>query len=110
LSATTPGARRISASPADRTDPSFREFSAIGEAPAGPAEEPIVDATFVSVCAAVLLAMFIMAVILAMGTARPVPGYAVFGAGLFGAVFGAFLMGALHLAVTDSRRHKDDDH
>jgi hypothetical protein len=74
----------------------------------GYVDESIVDPTFGSVCAAVLLAAFIMAVILAMGTARPVPGYAIFGAGLFGAVFGAFLIGALHLAVTDSRRHKDE--
>ncbi len=85
-------------------------ISGIDEVRTGPADELVVDPTFVSVCASVLLAAFIMAVILAIGTVRPVPGYAVFGAGLFGAVFGSFLVGALHLAVTDSRRHKNDDH
>lgn len=94
---------------AERPNSIVGQRSVIGEAPVGAAEEPILGSTFVSVCAAVLLSALIMAAILAMGTVRPVPSYAVFGAGLFGAVFGAFLVGALHLALTDSRRHKDDD-
>lgn len=72
--------------------------------------EPVLGSTFVSVCAAVLLGALLMSAILAMGSARPVPGYAIFGSAFFGIVFSSFLVGALHLAVTDSRRHKDDDH
>ncbi len=97
MSATTPGARRIT-----ETSRSIATLTE-NQTPS----EPVVDPVFTSVCAAVLLAGLIMAALLAMGSARPVPAYAVFGSGLFGAVFGAFLIGALHLAVTDSRRNKD---
>ncbi len=99
MSATTPGARRI-APTGSRTVATVTKH----REPA----DPIVDATFTSVCAGVLLSGLIMAAILGMGTQRPVPAYAIFGSGLFGAVFGSFLMGALHLAITDSRRHKHD--
>ncbi len=99
MSATTPGARRIS-------EATSRAVATVTER--RPSAEPVVDATFTSVCAGVLLSALIMSAILAMGSARPVPAYAVFGSGLFGAVFGSFLVAALHLAVTDSRRHKDD--
>jgi hypothetical protein len=100
MSVTTPGARRIS-------DSVSRSVATLTER--RETVEPIVDPVFTSVCAAVLLSGFIMAALLAMGSARPVPAYAIFGSGLFGAVFGSFLVGALHLALTDSRRHKDDD-
>ncbi len=99
MSATTPGARRITPAASRTVASAAEERIEI---------EPVVDPTFASFCAGVLLAGLIMAGLLAMGSARPVPAYAIFGAGLFGAVFGAFLMGALHLAVTDSRRHTDD--
>ena len=72
--------------------------------------EPVLGATFVSVCATVLLGALFMAVLLAMRVGRPVPAYAIFGSALFGLVLSAFLVGGLHLAVTDSRRHKDGDH
>jgi hypothetical protein len=72
--------------------------------------EPVVDSTFASVCGTVLLSLLITAAILAMGTVRPVPIYAVVGSAIFGTVFGAFLMAALHLAITDSRRHRDEEH
>lgn len=73
--------------------------------------EPIVDSKFASVCGAVLLSLLITAAILAMGKARPVPIYAVVGSALFGTVFGSFLMAALHLAIADSRRHREgEDH
>jgi hypothetical protein len=101
LSATTPGARRIS-------EATSRAVASVTEQYVP--TEPIVDGTFTSVCAGILLSTFIMSAILAMGSARPVPVYAVVGSGIFGAVFGSFLMGAVHLAVTDSRRHKDGDH
>jgi hypothetical protein len=101
LSVTTPRARRI-------TEASAKHAASTVSARRAP-EDPVVDATFTSVCAAVLLAAFIMSGILAMGAARPVPAYAIFGSALFGLVFGSFLVGALHLALTDSRRHKDDD-
>ncbi len=69
--------------------------------------DPVVGQGFTSVCAMILLALFIMAAILASGRIRPVPTYAIVGSVLFGAVFGAFIMGAIHLAVTDARLHKD---
>ncbi len=74
--------------------------------------EPVVGPAFATVCATVLLSALLMAIILAMRThgPGPVPAYALFGSGLFASVFAAFLMGAVHLAVTDSRRHKDHDH
>ncbi len=75
-----------------------------------PDADPIVDSTFGAVCAGVLLSALIMSALLAMGSQRPVPAYAIFGSGLFGAVFGSFLVAALRLAITDSRRHKDGDH
>jgi hypothetical protein len=100
MSAVTPGARRItperSRAVARLTQP--RE-----------ATDPIVDTTFMSVCGAVLLAVLIMSGLLAMGQIRPVPAYALFGSALFGAVFSTFLVAALHLAITDSRRQHDDD-
>ncbi len=100
MSATTPGARRITES-ASRAVATLTEL----RTPA----EPIVDPVFTSVCAAVLLAALIMAALLAMGSVRPVPAYAIFGSGLFGAVFGSFLIASLHIALTDSRRNKDDE-
>jgi hypothetical protein len=102
MSATSPGARRISKS-------TSRTVATVTENRTSPID-PVVDATFTSVCAAIFLSLFIMAAILGMGTARPVPVYGIVGSAIFGAVFGAFLTGALHLAVTDSRRHKEDDH
>jgi hypothetical protein len=100
MNTTTPGARRIGKA-ASRIAATVTER----EVPV----ESVVDGTFTAVCAGVLLSVFIMSAILAMGSARPVPAYAVVGSALFGAVFGSFLMAALHLAVTDSRRHKDHD-
>ncbi len=100
MSATTPGARRI-------TESASRAVATLTERRAH--AEPVVAPAFTSVCAAVLLAALIMSVLLAMRSDRPVPAYAIFGSGLFGAVFGSFLIAALHLAVTDSRRHKDDE-
>ncbi len=76
-----------------------------------PPVEQIVDMKFAAVCGTVLLSLLIMAAILAMGSARPVPLYGVVGSALFGTVFGTFLSGAAYLAITDSRRHTtDDDH
>ncbi len=95
------GARRISSEAARRAQTSDSEYRS---------DEEVLGSTFVSVCASVLLGALLMAVILAMGSARPVPAYAIFGSGLFGIVFASFLVGGLHLAVTDSRRHKDGDH
>jgi ABC-type uncharacterized transport system permease subunit len=100
MSATTPGARRIS-------EKASRAVATLSERRAH--VEPIVDPVFTSVCAAVLLAALIMSALLAMRSGHPVPAYAIFGSGLFGAVFGSFLVAALHIALTDSRRHKDDD-
>ena len=100
MNATT-GARRI-------TEKTSRTVAGVSERRT--TVEPIIGSTFVSVCASVLLGALLMSMILAMGSIRPVPAYAIFGSGLFGMVFGSFLVGALHLAVTDSRRHKDGDH
>ncbi len=97
----TTGARRITAA-------ASRTHATVSERRAG--ADPILGSTFVSVCGAVLLAALLMAMILAMRSEHPIPAYAIFGSGLFGAVFAAFLVGALHLAVTDSRRFKDGDH
>jgi hypothetical protein len=96
----TTGARRITAA-------ASRTYATVTGRRAG--VEPILGSTFVSVCATVLLAGLLMAIILAMRAEHPIPAYAIFGSGLFGAVFAAFLVGALHLAVTDSRRLKDGD-
>jgi hypothetical protein len=68
--------------------------------------EPVVGQGFASVCVMILLDIFIMAAILAAGHDRPVPTYAIIGSLLFGGIFGAFIMGAVHLAVTDARRDK----
>jgi hypothetical protein len=103
LSATTPGARRI-------TEAASQLGATVTERRVAAQTDPVVDPTFSSFCAGVLLSAFIMAAILAMGAVRPVPAYAIAGSGIFGAVFGSFLMGALHLALTDSRRHKEGDH
>lgn len=102
MNATSSGARRISAADS-QTRASETERRR-------PEVEPVLAPMFVSVCAAVLLAALLMSVILAMRSPGPVPAYAIFGSGLFGAVFAAFLVGALHLAVTDSRRQKDSEH
>jgi hypothetical protein len=101
MSVTTPGARRI-------TETTSRKVAMVTER--RQTIEPVVDPRFTSVCATVLLSALITSGILAMGSARPVPGYAIFGSALFGLVFGSFLTAALHLAITDSRRHKDDEH
>ncbi len=97
---TTTGARRITNEGAKRTRAAVSQPRS--------QVEPVLGPAFVSVCGAVLLAALLMSMILAMGSARPVPSYALFGSGLFGAVFAAFLVGALHLALTDSRRSTDD--
>ena len=96
------GARRISSETARLAQTSSPDYRS--------ADGDVLGSTFVSVCASVLLGALLMAVILAMGSLRPVPAYAIFGSGLFGIVFASFLVGGLHLAVTDSRRHKDGDH
>ena len=98
--AARPAARRI-------TETAARAAADVSEARVR--TEPIVDSKFVSVCATVLLSLLITAALLAMGKARPVPVYAVVGSALFGTVFGAFLMAALHLAISDSKRHRDGE-
>jgi hypothetical protein len=98
MDTTTSGARRIS-------EDAARAVSAAGAR--RDATQPAVPRTFVSICATLVLAGFIMAGILAVGNMRPIPGYAYFGSAFFGLTFAAFLVAAANLAISDSRRQHD---